>query len=421
MHRRELAEPPRERLGGVLKNILIASLLLSAVFLADMTGLFGSLLPRFGAGETAPLPPAGTGGLTAAARPLFVVVTNADGERYGAKFDDVAVRAAHDRFGASFGDALSLMSEPVQVSEERWRLVLGGESVLFDYLTPQPLEALSRWLGSGEGGVPGVMTRRICLAGEDGNLTLYYIDGSGNFYSCAVGELVSISQRIGEFSPNGTRFAYEAGEIFAALDPYAIVSVTPPYISGISVSNPLPGEAEILKRFDINELLVNQYTDLGTRVFVENDGTTLRVESRGVVLFATGARTPPSDQPRLPEVIDIANSLVQDSIGVSCGIARVELAHTLKGDVANEYELLFRYVIGGLPVTFPDGGYAARVRVRDGVIVSAMLHYREYRPTGESRALPRENAAAAAAKNEQLLTYIDSGETVDPAWINVFA
>ena len=401
------------RLIEPVKNVVIAALLVSALFLVNETGLWEIGFSRetmIAAAPAEELP----GAVMPAVQPVFAAVTSAYGERCGAKYDSVAVRTIYDRFGHYMREAFSLSDAPERVTEEQWRAALSGENVFFDFLSALPLRVLAERQEA-----PAAAIRMLCLAQEE-NLYLYYADeANGLKYRIDASSSGSISARIAEFAPDGALFAFEAGQAYGNLEPYVLICRDTPAADRLSLSNPLnPEYSWLFKLFDINGFLANHYREPdGAEVYVENDGTTLRVGWNGFVSYTAGPREP-AEAFSMEEAIALARSLVANSIGLYCGAARTELSGVSHDPAAELYTLTFRYIAGGIPLMFADGGDAAVIQVSGGVITSARLRFREYKLAGDSEIVSQERQMAAAVPGgEQLLAYVDGGDSVKTEWV----
>ncbi len=145
------------------------------------------------------------------------------------KYNGDALDEAYDWFTASLGEALGSSGDPVEVGMDEWDGALHGSGVFFDYLYDQSLASLANWLGVEISSDASLHTaRRLCLAIEDGAVSLYYIRAvDGKAYRCETA-LNSGTSRVPprRICPNGAQFAFEAGEGYDSFDPYYAVLQT---------------------------------------------------------------------------------------------------------------------------------------------------------------------------------------------------
>ena len=403
----------------LFKNVIIVALLISAVFLINETGVGGSFARPENADAVSPTAET-LGAASPAARPAFAVVSDSDGGRYGVKYDYAAVGEIYDRFGPALREAFGLFGTSELVGEDDWNAALSSESVFFDFMWAIPLHTIA---GRSEYDGPDCSVRMLFLAQGDDSVSLYYADAeSGALYRADTPATASISSRIAEFATNGALFAFEAGQAYSQLDPYVLICRNTPPADKISAHNPLTNEHPwLFKAFGVNDFLSSHFTEAdGTDVYVESDGTTLRIDRNGFATY-NAAPTEATTDADVIEAVALARNLISRSIGMTCGIARVELisifVEAVDSDGVDSYTVTFRYMIDNVPVVFPDGRDAAVVQISSGVVTGARLYFREYRLVGEYEYVPQERQIAAAVVGEPLLAYVDSGDNVKAEWI----
>ena len=231
------------------KNVLIALLTLSAVFLLTMTpliqdsGLADLFRPQRAAGSPDPIgAPSGT------VLPARLAVYR-DGERYGLQYDDVRMDEAFASFGPLLGSALAEAGESRTLTETEWRGCLRGQGVYFDFSGSVPISALARWLGgSGECALDGSARRVVLAEGEGDSVALCWQDAEdGAFYTCptTLSRSLHLDPAVEAVTPNGAYFAFEDAELSQLLDPGTLVTEEVPSGTQYAVSAPLSAAAGI--------------------------------------------------------------------------------------------------------------------------------------------------------------------------------
>lgn len=123
------------------------------------------------------------------------------------------------------------------------------------------------------------------------------------------------------------------------------------------------------------------------------------------------------------ELVETTRRLAADTVGRTCGAARLYLAGVETGE-DGAVTVSFGYSLNGAAVLLPADGCAARFTVQDGQITDYTLRFREYEETAEHSLLLPERQAAAALDalspegRELLLCYTDNGgDTVQAGWV----
>ncbi len=435
------------------KTILIVLLTLSAVFLAGQTKIYSSAPASQQSGWLgfvtnlfAPLGNSGAGnnpeqtGKESRLLPVRLAVRNEDG-CYGVQYNTQAASDDFElRLGTLLGDALADAGTPFEVSEAVWREALGKThpAVYYDFMSSIPLSALSSWLTGGENAYLTGSVRRLVLASGNGAAILYYEDtGSGKFYACSTPEntLVRLTDTVKNYVPNNASFAFQNEEQFGKLDPYDMLLPTTPTPAVFEVSNPISftGESGDTQNKLLKALSFHPQTSSGYQApdaWVVREGTdNLRISDNGTVTFHSSDAADPrypvsgSAQPDEGEILEAAYDLAEDSIGLWCGEAQIyyEGTEALEDGTTALY---FSYVLDGAVVKLYEDGYAARFVIRDNYISDFVLHFREYRATGETTILLPELQATAAmdalglTKSELTLCYQDGGKSqVVAGWV----
>lgn len=429
---------------NAIKNVIISVLVALAFFLGGKTGLFGEIFAAVNVpGAMGGIFSGGAGGekgadtddlIVQAALPFTISVNTGDTggtSRYGVKYDGSALVTTYGRYSATLGEALGSSGEPGSVTRGQWEAALERSGVYFDYLNDQPLDALAQWLGTDiSGQLAGHFARRVCLSLEGESLALYYSTSSGNYYRCTTALSSSyILQRIEEFQPNGSYFAYEK-DGYENLDPDTLFVGGIPVMNTLTVRNPLgktiSGE-DLLEAFSMNSYVATPYSEVdGTTVYVEGNAT-LRLAPGGEVSFRDSSGegitvTYAGDAPTVTEVIESARRLVHRGAGAVCEQAELWLTGIEESAEAGGYVVSFGYVVDGVPIYISGSGVAAEVTVKGGYITAVSMILREYAFSGETASpqpLPEDQAAATVLVRggEPLLVYGESGGAAQPQWI----
>jgi hypothetical protein len=365
-----------------------------------------------------------------------MAVTWEEGARYGVKYDEAGLSELYGRFSVALGEALGSSGNAEPVDEKEWKAALSGAGVYIDFLYDQPLSVLSGWLGSSINQVSASHTaRHLCLARDGNDLAMYYIRSEdGQAYRCDTAlDFPYISPQLENYAPNGAQFAFELGDSYKLLYPYAMLLKELPEISSVTAGNPLHSKVtpdSLLSIFNMNSFVANSYTETdGSVVYVEGSAeseSTLRVSPSGRISYSqTGAenlKVPGSGLvPTTAQVIEAAFSLVNGSLGAWCGDAALGLSKIVYSPTNEAYTVCFDYIVNGLPVLLAGGERAAEIQVRHGAISKAVLNFREFALGSEvEEPLPEMQAAAVVASGgggEPLMVYEESGNEIRPVWI----
>ena len=418
-----------------VKTALIAALTASALFLGWRTGLLNEFfrdIPFFG--SVAGFVQGSAGAETAdasvkeAARPLTILITDADGERFGVRYDVDARNAVYDRTSNILAEALGSMSDLSGISEYQWRAALDGAGVYFEYASPVMLSVLGGWLGVQVPDISdieiNVTLRRIFTAfGEDRNRIYFQDDESGLFFGAETASSAGRAQELGIYSPNGALFAFETGVEIAENAPYLPIMLD--NIHPVVGSGPAGSARELLDMAIIafghrGELNMTDYNTQNTLICTGADFD-IRVYTDGRVTYRRTDGFPPMDAGRKPdegEMIEQARVIVADTIDITAGAAEVFFQNIEYDFSGNHHIVTFGYYIAGGHVHLLGGGYAGKVTFFEGIITEAELNFRSLLISDEySRLLP-EIQAIAAAGGEFMLSYSEAGpELLQPEWV----
>ena len=417
----------RSRLAEWGKNLLIALLTLSALYLLGRTQLPNALFSGSdGFWDTAASwfrpneRPSGRytpDGALAALRPARLAVCRG-GQRYVVQYDAAAVEAAFGELSTILSEALSSAVSPEPVAERVWRQALTQDGLYFDFPASLPLSSLSAWLGNGAANtVLPHAARRLCLTGtEDGGVSLlYHNEDDGLYYACGttLSQEIHLAAALAGWSPNGVYFAFEA-EGMDALAPYTMLPA-PGEMLDFSVSNPLSDSPERLNDL-LRALSFQPQSTLESAGQVREGNDTLRLTADGIVTFHSIGDS--DFRFRLPsagreETLDFVRTLAETTAGAWCGDAQLYLDRIQEN--GGTLQITFQYSLGGAPVVLPDGRAAAHFSVRNGAVTDFILYLRTYSAGEETTPILPELQATAilegqgAGGRELVLRYLDTG------------
>ena len=429
------------------KNLLIAVLALSAIYLALRTGLYtdwneaeGGIAGWFTSlfhEPAEPAPSADPARPAAAALPVRIAVYSEGSGRYGAQYDAALTNTVYDAFSSLLGEALASAGEVRTIPEAHWRDALERPGVYFDYLYEVPLEALSTWLSedSSPAGLGGSARRVLLAQGEGDAVTLYYSNESdGMYYACdtAVSYVGHLRDAVEGYGSNGATFVFEygAGSGYEGLDPYVMILSAPPAPQIYRGSNPVDladgaflSAVQTACGFPVQTSSTYQVRDT---VRIRDGNDALSIDKSGEVTFTAGdelIRYPVEDE-SAASLIEVCRSLVQATVGTWCGEEAQVTLTGLKEQDDGSWEVTFGYLLNGAAVQLYGDGYAALFRIQNGRIDSYTLRFRHYEGTGEQSLVMRALQAAAAMRAEELggrelaLCYEDSGgESIRAGWV----
>ena len=417
----------KERLGHLLRLLLIALLIVSAALLARASGYYDELFHRLPAAVSEESGNAdgelslSAAELAEAVRPRTVLVCR-EGKAVASAYSGEATEAEFHRFSAILGEALGSAGEPEEISEKEFRGGLESGSVFMDFSCGMPLELLAEWLGSEMSGKAGSTEVQFLYLGlSDGAVQLCYRDGDGRFCRCttaAVSE--TLDARMGDFQGVSAEFAY-GDRSLKHLDPYTVLLSALPEFSGVAGAAVRDGinTEELMQTFGMNSYVVSSYTEAdGTRVYIENEKS-LRVHPDGAVVFRAGsADGERSIAEGLTAAVSYAYAAAKRSIGQYAGEADVLLSG-IATDGTDQYTVTFDYCIGSVPLRMASGS-AAQFSIKDGILTDARLSLRYYLFTDTAeKMLPMRFAAAIAdaAGTTPTLVYADGGDQISCIWV----
>ena len=445
--------PRRRRHSGLerLKSLLIVLLTLSALALTLRVLLFNELAgqgPRgwldnltslFRQEQTASTgDPGGSIQSSAAAQPVRLSVSDGS-ERFAVQYDTAQTDQMFSSLGILLSEALSSAAAPSEVTEQAWRDALCAPGVWFDFLGDIPLEALCAWMVEG-GSNPNLTAaaRQVAVARDDGGgVSLYYHNvEDGLYYACrtAVAYEGHMDELVTGYGGNGVSFVFvlEEGGGYDGLDPYVLLSAATPSPAVFRASTPLSGTDTNAVSALQESLSFQVSSDAiyaipgGLRLRLGRE--TLEIGGDGTVTYHTSEELPTrypvgEDGYTVTELVETTRRLAADTVGRTCGAARLYLAGVETGG-DGAVTVSFGYSLNGAAVLLPEDGCAARFTVQDGQITDYTLRFREYEETAEHSLLLPERQAAAALDalspegRELLLCYTDNGgDTVQAGWV----
>lgn len=445
--------PRRRRHSGLerLKSLLIVLLTLSALALTLRVLLFNELAgqgPRgwldnltslFRQEQTASTgDPGGSIQSSAAAQPVRLSVSDGS-ERFAVQYDTAQTDQMFSSLGILLSEALSSAAAPSEVTEQAWRDALCAPGVWFDFLGDIPLEALCAWMVEG-GSNPNLTAaaRQVAVARDDGGgVSLYYHNvEDGLYYACrtAVAYEGHMDELVTGYGGNGASFVFELeeGGGYDGLDPYVLLSASTPSPAVFRASTPLSGTDTNAVSALQESLSFQVSSDAiyaipgGLRLRLGRE--TLEIGGDGTVTYHTSEELPirypvGEDGCTVTELVETTRRLAADTVGRTCGAARLYLAGVETGE-DGAVTVSFGYSLNGAAVLLPADGCAARFTVQDGQITDYTLRFREYEETAEHSLLLPERQAAAALDalspegRELLLCYTDNGgDTVQAGWV----
>ena len=448
MTRRNRVELPRRtgrrRVVEWIKSVLIVVLLCTAVYLAGRSQSYRGLAVSWldtvlGITDAAPVastPPVARVRIQPATV-AFCTGVDLDGvrERCGLQYDAAAVERAFEAFGRYLGEALASAGSPTCVTQRQWQDALQAPGIYLDLLGQVPLSALAAWLGDGHSNCTlAGQARRLVLADQGTNsVVLYYLDETdGLYYACKTTVPVegAFTLLLSSHSANGARFAFEAGERFAHIDPNVLLPSDTPIPTRYAGTTPV-----LIEDTDqLNELQRRlSFQPAGYPTWNSWVNDTLRIGSDGVITYdgrqggAARYPVPTADgKTDLAQAIRTALGLAEPllTLGQNRNEARLYLIGTEQ--TADGWMIRFGYALDGIAVEVDGQQAAACFWVSGGQITAYELRMRYYTALGETSdpLLPETQAAAALSAlgytgRELRLCYRDSGSgetTLSASW-----
>ena len=348
--------------------------------------------------------PGQTAAYTQAVQPVGMVISTAAG-RYGAAYDTDTLTALFDATGSYLADALLTAQEPRPATVSQWKQALDGRGIAYLLSGDVPLDALSLWL-SGAGGNSRLTQSAQMLvlsAGADGSASLWFWNNEDRQpYTAATSLSLSspLEQLALAYPGNGTSYAWQLGEEYAALSPWHLVVPGQKRCTDYTAASPLTETvaSAVAQAFGFNSH--GLYSNGGGLV-AKDDSDTLRIGEDGLVTYLSeggSARLPvgaPRQTPTAADAIEAARALVTEAVGTFASDAGITLLSCQPGAENGSYTLRFGYLLGGVEVALAQGD-AAVVTVSGGAITGCTLLLRAYSAQETDTALLPEIQAAAA-------------------------
>ncbi len=420
-------EEQRRNRRNLAQNLVITVLALSAAVLFAQTQLYNLDLTT---GQ--PAATAGTSQSAAPAADLTAPVRVAVTGDYG-RYASVALTTGDGDFADPLGrrllEALGSAKEYAACTRTELLRALGRPSLYYDFVEPLPLSVLAGLLGGGEDVSPreDLSARRLLLALQSGGVSLYLWDGGESYYRASTAVSAdSLEQVIGRYELGNASFALDGEGLEKALDPCSLLPDQPPQLPAFTVGDPLAGGTDwLLSALGFNLRSRTRHTESnGTELIMDGDRT-LRIRPDNTVYYQSGDDPSLSvraagELPTAREAALGAGSLLGGLLSPVSGEAQPWLQSLRRnGDVT---VLRFGYQVGGVPVRFQDGSFAAEITLT-GVSVTAMtLRFRQYVPAeGVSLLLPLPQALAVAASSpgkELSIGYVERNGECRACWLS---
>ena len=414
----------KELAAGILRKLLIAALLVSAVFLTLRTNGFSASragLPAAGA-DTGSTAASSAAEAAAALRPRAVLVRLPDGETLASAYDVEETELAFRRFSAFLGEALGSAGTPEKITAPCFRGGLEAGCVFVDLGGVFPPELLSDWLGAGGGGAAARNADILYLGLSEEAVSLCFRDGEDCYRCATAAQPEGLLARMTEFQQApGAFFAYES-DLLRGIEPYTVVLRETPAVYTVSGTGAREyADAErLMEAVGMNSYLVSSYYDAdGTMVLMEGTRT-LRLSPDGILSYRNSGHGRELSSDGLSAAVSYACRLAQRSAGAFCGDAQICLTGVETAEAV--YTVYLDYCVNGIPVRL-SGGHAGTVVISGGAVRSAAIELRRYTVSGEAETvLPMLRAAAIAASDRDggapVLVYLDTAEGTRCIWIN---
>lgn len=417
-------EEQRRNRRNLLQNILITLLSLSAAALFTQTQLYNLDLTTGGAPAAGPAQSAAPAAELAA--PVRTAVTG-DYGRHGSVTLTTADAAFADPLGRRLLEALGSARDYSPCAGTDFLRALRGPSLYYDFLEPLPLSVLAGLLGGGEEVSPreDLSARRLLLSLQQDGVTLYLWDGGERCFRAATAVSAdSLEQVIGRYELGNASFALD-GE-GADLDPCSLLPAQPPELGAYTLGSPLAGGTDwLLSALGFNPRSRTRHTESnGTELIMDGDRT-LRIRPDNTVHYQSGDEPTlrveaAGELPTAREAALGAGSLLEGLIAPVSAEARLWVQSVSRSEDVTT--LRFGYRLGGVPVRFQDGGFAAEVTLTGTAVTALTLRFRQYNPAQEtSLLLPLPQALAVAAANpgkELSIGYVERSGECRACWLS---
>ena len=425
---RQFADRNRRRAAGIVQNIIIAALAVSAVFLAgNMAGF--DLNSEINAYSQAARGDGGTQReYAAAAEPMCIVVTPGEGIHSAAMYDARTLNEYYALGVSALAEALGSAGEPEEVGENAWRSALSGPGIYFDYYTDCQLSTIAIWQSAEmRSSAASHSARRLCLSIQGDEVFLYYIrEKYGTFWRCTT-ELsyTELMGRVSSVQGGGAKYVFETDGELADVDQYMVLTDGELPVRSVTGENALnQNDAErIMTAFGMNPNLSQHYPESdGTDVYLEG-GATLRLGTDGLIRYTRRDIQQPGESLSPADAVELTRRLLENTAGLSSSAASLRLSYIFFDRASQEYTLRYDYAIDGLTVSLQGRECAAEFRLVGDAISEAYVLMRSYSYTGDmEQPLPARLEAAlvqAEGGGEPRLSYLDSYTRIYASWLIV--
>lgn len=409
---------------NILQNLIITLLSVSALLLFltlqlnfRPASLLSALFPSESTAD-------GSSGTVESLSSLQSVVRLAVSGEYG-RHGSLHLPTTDDAFagaGNLLQEALGSAGVFTASTEADFRTALDAESLYCGWMTPLPLSVSGGLLGAVVPDAP-LSARRMVLAVDGDAVTLYLTDDA-SFLSCTTKVSAdSLRSYIGGCQLPGVTFAWELQN--TATDPYTLLPTgdLPEYRR--LTSHPAAQPAGVLlSALGFNPNTNSRYTESNGTEVIRDGSRILRVEPDGSLLYDGGGSP-------VPELT--VSSGADGATAAEAALGSFRLLSSLLADsearlflhnvetTASGWLVTFDYQVGGAPVRFGSGEFAAQAEISGRDITHFSVHLRSYAfSETPSLLLPLRQALAVAALDapgELNIGYVDGGSTADAAWL----
>lgn len=417
----------RKRRIGILQNLLITLLTMSAVFLfaqtqwynLDLTDSYLNPLSGSASSVTPPEP-------STFSAPVRVAVTGAYG-RYGS-ITLTTVDEAFEPLGSLLKDALSSASSFSPSTYEIFVQSLDYTSIYYDFLTPLPLSVIAQLFGVDMAEDTVTVRRLVISYREEDGVSLHLWDGEEQYLQASLTlSSQELSSAVNDYDLGTAFFAGDSVEVeplCTLVDPLSLFLYELPDLPALSASTVQADADSILTALGFNPHTNNRYPSSDGSEVINEGSRSLRIYANGTVVYRSGG------SPAM--TLDTGEEATTGEIAVQTVALLSSLTNGLTGDAAlylqevstsgSSTTLRFGYQCGGIPIYFSDGSYAAEVTLNGTTVSSVSLRLRSYTISEESSILlPLRQALAIAAQqdgSELAIGYADGGgSSVKASWL----
>lgn len=417
----------RKRRIGILQNLLITLLTMSAVFLfaqtqwynLDLTDSYLNPLSGSASSVTPPEP-------STFSAPVRVAVTGAYG-RYGS-ITLTTVDEAFEPLGSLLKDALSSASSFSPSTYEIFVQSLDYTSIYYDFLTPLPLSVIAQLFGVDMTEDTVTVRRLVISYREEDGVSLHLWDGEAQYLQASLTlSSQELSSAVNDYDLGTAFFAGDSVEVeplCTLVDPLSLFLYELPDLPALSASTVQADADSILTALGFNPHTNNRYPSSDGSEVINEGSRSLRIYANGTVVYRSGG------SPAM--TLDTGEEATTGEIAVQTVALLSSLTNGLTGDAAlylqevstsgSSTTLRFGYQCGGIPIYFSDGSYAAEVTLNGTTVSSVSLRLRSYTISEESSILlPLRQALAIAAQqdgSELAIGYADGGgSSVKASWL----